>query len=79
MNDLNYQLNIQPAIYNMLSETGNELASVYGITNDEYEHALFTWLMDKLTDRTPPWVVQELHQLQAQIERDRVIEGEAVE
>lgn len=77
--DLNYQLNVQPAIYDMLHNTEAELAQVYAISNEDFKRAVFSWVMDKLVRNTPLWMVQELHELQAQIERERTIEGQVAE
>lgn len=79
MNDLNYQLNVQPSIYNMLHGTEDDLANQWGISRDDFRHAVFSWIMDKTVGNPPLWMIQELHELRAQRERQNTIEGEVGE
>lgn len=81
MNDeLHYRLNVEPAIATMLAETGNSLLSTYNISRGDYERAVWTWVMNAITDGpTPLWMVAEMARLDAKVQSGRVVEGEAVE
>lgn len=76
-NELNFKLNVQPAINDMMENTEAELAKAYGITPDDFRHAIFNWITEKLIGQTPLWMLDEMAQLNARAEADNTIEGEA--
>jgi hypothetical protein len=77
--ELNYQLNVQPAIFAMMRNTQDELLRVYNISADDFERAVWTWAMEKLVPKNPLWMVHELARMKDDAQRQNTIEGEVGE
>jgi hypothetical protein len=75
--EINYRVNVEPAIFTILSKIENDVAQ-FGISPDEFTRALWTFADHKLDEYStaPQWLWQELENKRQQAEASNTVEGE---
>jgi hypothetical protein len=79
-NELKFKIHVEPALFNTFEQMAADMPR-FGISNEEFIRAIWTWSSDRLSKRyprTPPdWLVAMAEEKAREAGRANIIESEA--
>jgi hypothetical protein len=75
--EIEYKINVEPAMFTILSKIGVDVQG-FGVSSDDFTRALWTYADQRLDeyDTVPQWLWQELENKRRAAEASNTVDGE---